>query len=248
MPLPNDQQKSAQPYNGYQNYGPNYVYQNNPPIKSKLDIFDPKGLKKAKKLDIFDKLFTKILDTVVDKAGIAIPKLFTALFGINSGDYGNDMESIKSFGLMGFAPMIILKVISHITYYINQLQKNKFLKTFLVPALIIGLVAGLIVFLIWWMQPDENNDGYSNNYGTNYPNYGQPPYTTNYRNNPEELNNLIDYKNNFPMDLTNYGLNAINSNSPTNHIAPNQQNSITKFDNSQYPRLGPTYSSKTNLI
>lgn len=240
MPPTNIHQKSSQPYNGYQNYNTNFGYQNSPIVNPKLDIFDPKTKKKSKKLDIFDKLFSKILDSVIDKADIAIPKLFTALFGIDLGE--KNMQNFKSFGLMGFGPMIILKIISQFTSFIHQLQKNKFLKTFLVPALVIGLVAGLIVFLIWWMQPDENNDGYSNNYGTNYQNYGQPAYITNYRNNPEEVNNVNDFKNSYQMDSTNnYGLN---SNSLINQITPEQQNSIRKFDNSQYA----TYSSKANLI
>lgn len=159
-------------------------------------------IKKEKKLDIFEKVITKIIDVVVDKVAIAIPILIKKLFGIsveNLADYNpsdgygynsyGSVQSLKDLGIFGYLPLIILKLVDGFTYFINILKKNKFLKNFLVPLLILGGVLGFIMFLIWWLQPDDYSQyGYISYNGDKY-------YDSKYDYNRQSFNSLNNYDN-----------------------------------------------------
>lgn len=151
-------------------------------------------LHEVTKSDIFEKIITKIVNIIVDKVVIAIPILIRKLFGItidNLADYnpsyGSSVQSLKDLGIFGYLPLIILKLIDGFTYFINVMKRNKFVKTFLIPALVLAGVLGFIVFLIWWLQPDydysqhnylnyDNNNAYKYNYAepNNYDNKWTP--------------------------------------------------------------------------
>lgn len=79
------------------------------------------------------------------------------------------------FGLVGYIPLFVLKIIDGITTLMNLLKRNKFVKNFLVPAGIVLLVAGSIVFLIWWLQP-EYNENYEDKYQEFSKYYDHPQY------------------------------------------------------------------------
>lgn len=141
-------------------------------------------MKKAKKLDIFEKVITKIIDIAVDKVAIAIPILIKKLFGITvenladynpsygySSNYGS-VQSLKDLGIFGYLPLIILKLVDGFTYFVKILKQNKFVKNFLIPLVVLGGVLGSILFLIWWLQPDDYNQyGYLSYDGDKY--YGK---------------------------------------------------------------------------
>lgn len=147
----------------------------------------PSKLHKVKKLDVFEKVITKIVDIAVDKIVIAIPIVIRKLFGITienlndynpSYSYGNygSVQSLKDLGIFGYLPLIILKFIDGFTYFVNILKRNKFVKTFLVPASVLAGILGFIVFLIWWLQPND----YNNPYG--YLSYEDKQYNNDYNN------------------------------------------------------------------
>lgn len=159
-----------------------YEYQQPQPLREYEDspTYYPSKVKnavKVKKLDIFEKIITKIIDIVVDKVAIAIPILIKKIFGLNlesltnySGyGYNTDIQKLKDSGIFGYLPLIILKFADTIGAFTNVLQKNKFIKNTLVPILILLGVAGFVLFLIWWMQPstdqsDNNTNGYIDKY------------------------------------------------------------------------------------
>lgn len=161
-------------------------------------------VKKAKTLDIFEKVITKVIDIAVDKIAIAIPILIRKLFGItveNLGDYnpsygyGGSVQSLKDLGIFGYLPLIILKLVDGFSYFISVLKKNKFLKTFLIPVLVLAGVLGFIVFLIWWLQPDDsyNQYGYLNYDGDKYygKQYDSDYYKYNTHNNYENSRTAV---------------------------------------------------------
>lgn len=142
-------------------------------------------VKKEKKLGVFEKVITKIIDIAVDKIAIAIPILIRKLFGISVENlkdygYGYGVQSLKDLGIFGYLPLIILKLVNGFTYFINILKRNKFLKTFLMPVLVLVVIAGAVIFLTWWLQPDDyapygylSSDKYygSNKYDGDYNSY-----------------------------------------------------------------------------
>lgn len=153
---------------------------------------------KVKKLDIFEKIITKIIDIVVDKVAIAIPILIKKIFGLNlesltnySGyGYDTDIKSLKDSGILGYLPLIILKFADTIGAFTNILQRNKFVKNTLVPILVLLGVAGFVIFLIWWMQSGtEQSDSNTNRYIDKY----YPPPYNNYRY-PYNNNNYAPVK------------------------------------------------------
>lgn len=190
----------AQPY-PIAYYGQNY------------GIEKEKDKKGAKKENFLDRAITKIIDKVISKVQKAVPKIFQELLGLNFdssyGNYGTDVgygegydsHGINSYqkpGLLGMIPMFLLKVLSNFSYFVNILKKNKFLKTFLIPALIVLGVSGMVVFLIWWLQPEDglypkeleyldqesydtsNSYGsYKNIYNDRFSNNGVPNYNKN---------------------------------------------------------------------
>lgn len=142
---------------------------------------------KAKHLDIFEKIITKIIDIVVDKLVIAFPILIRKLISVSIGDvggyggYSKELEPLKNLGIFGYIPLLIIKIANGFSGFIDVLQRNKFIKNTLVPILIVLGVAGLAVFLVWWLQPTEGRDakGYYpiQGYGPPY-NYEGPAYTS----------------------------------------------------------------------
>lgn len=148
---------------------------------------------KIKKLDIFEKIITKIIDIVVDKVAIAIPILIKKIFGLNlesltnySGyGYDTDIQKLKNSGILGYLPLIILKFADTIGAFTNVLQKNKFVKNTLMPILILLGITGFVIFLIWWMQSgteesDSNANRYIDKYYSPPYNYGYPYNNNNY--------------------------------------------------------------------
>lgn len=136
--------------------------------------------KKSKKHDHFEKLFSKILEKIIDKSKIAVPMILKSLFGIgdddlkyyyttdySSGyDYGYGVQTdYKKYGLTGYLPVIVMKLLSNLSYFVGQLQKNKFIKNFFVPGMVTAGSAGLVVFLVWWLTYDSQYEG-------NYPAVG----------------------------------------------------------------------------
>lgn len=136
---------------------------------------------KAKKLDLIENLIGKIVNIVVDKIADAVPTFVRKVVGIGVDDYnpsdgygygGGGLQSLKGLGVFGYLPLVILKLVDGISYFIKVLKKNKFLRTFLVPALVMLTVLGSIVFLIWFMQPDDyGQNGYANYIETSDKNY-----------------------------------------------------------------------------
>lgn len=153
--------------------------------KPKPSVDKLHGLVKQKKLDIFEKIITKIIDIVVDKTVIAIPILIRKIISVTfddltsyGSDYGYDsyaVQGLKKLGIFGFIPLVALKVINGLSYFVSVLKKNTFFKNFLLPALVLLGVNGLIVLLVWFMQPNEMNYN-AINYDEKY-DYGKPyPY------------------------------------------------------------------------
>ncbi|XP_017786878.1 PREDICTED: bromodomain-containing protein DDB_G0280777-like [Nicrophorus vespilloides] len=204
--------------NYYQPYYPGYADEAVEEEKESKDLFKTK--KKSKKLDLFEKIFDKILNKVIDKAKVALPKLLEALVGkldfssyyaddgygdgYGNGGYQMDKSYKSNFGLSGILPMIVIKVISNISYFVSYLQKYRFLRVFLVPALVLLIVAGAIIFLVWWMQPSDDyqqtnynvNSNYEggSNYGNNYNTYGSPGYSKKYSPNSYSKPNYNNYR------------------------------------------------------
>lgn len=205
------QPRFGEPGYGSYNYGPpNYNYGNpyyQPPFDFKKK--DKDLSKSSKKDDLFDKFVGKIIDKIIRKVTIAVPKVIEALFGFGLkgagyGDYG--VGAGHHFGLLGFIPALITKIFSGISSFIYKIQKNKFLKSFLVPILIIGLVAGAVIFLVWWLQPYEHDYGISYNNNNNYDYPGHNSYDVyktsasnvdlHRNNNNQNYYNQYDHNNN----------------------------------------------------
>lgn len=182
------------------NYFPNYNYQYPTYYKytdDKSKDLSKKDKKKDKKDDIFDKIIGKIIDKIIKKVTIAVPKIIRSLFGFglqNKGDYGSYDVGYgnNNFGLFGFIPMFIMKILTTISSFIYKIQKNKFLRSFLIPMLVVGLGAGLMIFLVWWLQPNDsyNNNKQYDNYNS-YNSYNEPyeNYNYGYKTN-ENYNNI----------------------------------------------------------
>lgn len=133
------------------------------------------------------------MDKVIESLPVILQKLFgfavhelTAYGDDYGAAYGGDnsyLAVFRNLGIFGYLPLILLRIVNAISTFIYILQKNKFLKYFLVPAGVVLLVAGGMVFLIWWMQPTDyymnydklsydkdttyNNDYYQGEYGKN---------------------------------------------------------------------------------
>ncbi|XP_044759235.1 uncharacterized protein LOC123316974 [Coccinella septempunctata] len=120
---------------------------------------------KPKKLDIFKEIVAKVMDKVIESLPVILQKLFgfavhelTAYGDEYGATYGSDSSYLSVFrnlGIFGYLPLILLRVVNAVSTFIYILQKNKFLKYFLVPAGVVLLVTGGMVFLIWWMQPGD---------------------------------------------------------------------------------------------
>ncbi|KAK9885145.1 hypothetical protein WA026_010656 [Henosepilachna vigintioctopunctata] len=185
------------PYN-YNAYATNLL----PPLKTELSV-------KPKKVDIFKSIISKIMDKVVESLPVIVHKLFGFAvhelssfgdFGAYNGGYGLDggvFKSFKSLGLFGFLPLILIRLVNGISTFIYVLQKNKFLKYFLVPAGIVLLVGSSVVFLIWWLQPGD----YYLNYEKSYNKY---PYDKDYSAGYEYQN---DYGKSSGQIVKSYGGN-----------------------------------------
>lgn len=180
----------------------NSGYDNLPNFGTSNKLYE---IKKAKKLGIFEKLITKIVDIVVDKIAITIPIVIKKLFGItteNLADYNPDysygsVQSLKNLGIFSYLPLIILKFVDGFTYFINILKKNKFIKSFLVPALVLVGVLGFIVFLVWWLQPDSNSQyGYLNYVDEKTSDNNMYGYSTdnNYGSSRSAISNIKNYR------------------------------------------------------
>lgn len=177
------------------------------------------GLVKQKKLDIFEKVITKIIDIVVDKAVIAIPILLRKIISVSFDDltsygsgYGYDsyaLQGLKKLGIFGFIPLVVLKVVNGLSYFVSVLKKNAFFKNFLLPALVLLGINGLVVLLIWFMQPNEINynaisyeEKYEHGgYGKPYPYKAQSyePSQSYHKDYRENDTGYETYNNNQPM-------------------------------------------------
>ncbi|XP_045477384.1 uncharacterized protein LOC123682673 [Harmonia axyridis] len=130
-----------------------------------LNKFSPDLSVKSKKLDIFKEIVARVMDKVIESLPVILQKLFgfavhelTAYGDDYSTAYGAESSYLSVFrnlGIFGYLPLILLRVVNAISTFIYILQKNKFLKYFLVPAGVVLLVTGGMVFLIWWMQPGD---------------------------------------------------------------------------------------------
>lgn len=173
---------------------------------------------KQKKLDIFEKVITKIIDIVVDKTVIAIPILLRKIISVSFDDltsygsgYGYDsyaLQGLKKLGIFGFIPLVLLKLVNGLSYFVSVLKQNAFFKNFLLPALVLLGINGLVVLLIWFMQPNIMNYNaidYDKKY--DYGSYNKPyPYKApgyeeshNYHKDYRENETGYDGYNNSPM-------------------------------------------------
>lgn len=112
------------------------------------------------------------------------------------------MQIWKRQGLFGLIPMFIFKFFSSLGYFVKVLQQNKFIKTFLLPALVVLGISGMVIFLIWWLQPNEEpHNAYQISDGA---------YNKGYRNgqNSDKVRyDLGEYKNS--MDQGKYGFRNV---------------------------------------
>ncbi|KAL3274385.1 hypothetical protein HHI36_015783 [Cryptolaemus montrouzieri] len=126
---------------------------------------------KPKKIEIFKSIVAKIMDKVLESLPVILQKLFgfavheLTAYGDNYG-YGSDygLSIFRNLGIFGYIPIIIIRIVNAISTFVYILQKNKFLKYFLIPAGVVLLVAGSMVFLIWWMQPSDYYVNYEKSY------------------------------------------------------------------------------------
>lgn len=237
----------------------NYEVYDEKPKKIK-DKFK-KGKKEDKKEEIGDKIFTKIATKIIEKAIRSFPQILANLFGFEieklfdifgdikynyGSEYGGDgyvdngygvQKGYQSLGVFGYLPVFAIRIISHLTECIKKLKKNKFLKTFLVPALVLVGTAGLILFLIWFLSDDHfdydyykdedyyyDNHNYGNNYGydNNYHADGYYYQDDYYRNNnpPNNRGSSSSY-NGVPNVHNNYRDNNLNTaTKPNNYVTP----------------------------
>lgn len=168
-----------------------------------------------KKNDKFDKLFLKIAKFIIHKVGLLIPYLVESLFGINltydtynsyGSGYGSGVQEFKQFGLLGLIPVIIINILTKVSAFVKILQKNTFLRRFLVPAGVILIVVGSLVFLTWWLYPGDDYDNkylsYEGSYYPGTPQYQQVGYyqapSSNYQVSTDVKNN---YARNVPENM-----------------------------------------------
>lgn len=209
-------------------------------------------------------LIASIIEKVVDGLLKALPKIIEKIFGKNlfelfdfsdeyqgnyQNNYGNNYNSVYNpstgvkkllghFGLIGYLPLIFLKIIDGISNFMNILKRNTFFKNFLLPAGIVLFIAGSVVFLIWWFQSDSTK-----NYGEQYQAfsnyYDQPQYHSkpnNYNGNSYS-NGLYGQRrmyDHFTPIETDYPDNSYNS-------LPYKKFASKFFDNTRsiYNRRGP---------
>lgn len=161
--------KFGRPYQYYPYHDSLHPHQQPRFLDDKFEVI------KAKKQSVFNSIVGKILDKIIGVIPVVLEKLFGAslyeLFNFNgygsysegyNGGYGvysnskGDVKNLfKSLGVLGYAPLVVLKLIDGVSTIISILKKNKFFRNFLVPVLMLLLALGAIIFLIWWMQPDD---------------------------------------------------------------------------------------------
>ncbi|CAH1972282.1 unnamed protein product [Acanthoscelides obtectus] len=173
------------------------------------------------KPDVIATIIVKIFDHVLS----AVPTIIERIFGrgiydlFNFSDYNNysnyngygyyngqnDLQKLfRGLGILGYGPLIILKIIDGFTTFMNILRRNSFFRTFLLPALVLMLIAGSVIFLIWWLQPDNFTSNYQNVYqssnGQNQYYSNVQPHYNNYRQYSGPSNNkyrTMDYNQAF---------------------------------------------------
>ncbi|CAH0563833.1 unnamed protein product [Brassicogethes aeneus] len=171
---------------------------------------------KTRALEKKPDLFTDILLKLTDRLLIALPQVLKKIFGFTfeelstdeygyGSNYGSNLAVFKNLGIFGYLPMIALKLIDALTYFMNALKKNKFLKTFLVPALVLGLVAGSVLFLIWFINSDDDYKQISgNNYNYDENSYGNNKYNYDYNRNSFDYGRNYNYPQMQPFYNKNF--------------------------------------------
>nr|CAI5858429.1 unnamed protein product [Callosobruchus analis] len=174
------------------------------------------------KPDVIATVIVKIFDHILN----AVPTIVERIFGrgiydlVNFSDYGysnngynyniqqNDLQKLfRGLGILGYGPLIFLKIIDGFTTFLSILKRNSFFRTFLLPALVLLLVAGSVIFLIWWLQPNDSMFYY--NYNKAYKSVGGQSQNNNYQ--PQYDQNYRKYSNNY--GTVSYNRQGYNSDS-----------------------------------
>lgn len=190
--------KNAQP--AYQ-MAPYYSQANYAPTPFKFDDVDKDNSKKLEKKEgVIEKTIGKIIDKVIKKVQIALPTIIQKLLGLGFEFSEKGLTKSSVVGLLDFLPMFLMNIFSRLSNFIDVLKKNKFLKSFLVPALVVVAVAGSVIFLVWFLQSDTHQN-YENTYYDDYRGYKtsstyqkDAPYAQDARPNPLRsfINNKYD--------------------------------------------------------
>ncbi|VEN47585.1 unnamed protein product, partial [Callosobruchus maculatus] len=161
------------------------------------------------KPDVIATIIVKIFDHILN----AVPSIVERIFGrgiydlVNFRDYSysnngynyngqqNDLQKLfRGLGILGYGPLLFLKIIDGFTTFLNILRRNSFFRTFLLPALVLLVVAGSVIFLIWWLQPNDSNSYY--NYNKAYTNFNGQSHNSNY-NQPQYDQKYRQYSSNY---------------------------------------------------